>query len=375
MAIEDEDEYKNNVPPENKQQLESSRQNADQISSTAQKQVNDVFNVADIAANLSRLTNISGIAQATIDKGGYDSPQKDTGDVIAAYNEWQKVKDRCAKCPQSISTNAISYLNSGKDQRMPAYQRFANTKGECKDCNKDVKEAANKYIETLRRVEHNNSSRANTAIAPAQAQKGPEGFSLREGANNIQSLFTVREGVEECLPPADSTLAQRESYMTACQTAVAEKTAELETINTVYTETNNAIKLLNRLTPFGKSNDAFNSEINNRAKTLNTVLEEQNKDVNTAKRLAFYENQQYETLLQAEGAVRFVFNALLVIWALIIVKNWFNTHQLDKRSVLLLIVFAIYPIIIMPILKLFIQMYNKIVTMLPVHNAYVNMLQ
>lgn len=367
MGIEDEESYKKNLPASDKQQLSSARDNVDQTNAAAELSIGNTF---------AELTKLTGVANATIDKGGYNSQEKDTYDVMMAYQEWQKAKQESRKCLDKMraaantaiintnnKVNGVQSYDSTTVNR--SYQELSTVKNKCKESNIKVRDAASKYIDTLKRVENNNEQRANSAVPVTSV----EGFEVRQLFEEpILGLFSsntrVIEGLDECDTSLPAGVA-RDSYVAACNRALRERKDLEKEFQVSYVETDNSIKLLNKLSPFGDSSAAFNKDLASRTDTLRDVADEQKKDVYTNQRKSLYEIQQVETLVSIENTVMFVYWALLIIIVIMFFREWFFTREINRKIVLYIILILIFPRVIIPLKNVFMDAYDKITSLLP----------
>lgn len=384
MGIENEDEYKNNMPGDQKAQLESGRSNVDAVNSNAQKRIDNVFKASDAASDFAKLNILTGGAVAAIDKGGYNSPERDTYDVNVAYNDWQSAKKRLMTCPLSVRSSAKNVVEASDSNIQDSYSDYTVVKSNCNGYPLLLRKKANQYIETIKRVENNNRIRENTFIPPAQQTQQSttdntmverftissynevEGFELRSiiGGNRVmEGLDAGAAATDEC--STTLTGIAKTNYETACSAAKNDKTELRKKIDAAYTDANDAIEILNTLAPLGDVGEVYTKELDSRAKTLQTVLEQQKKDVNTSHRKAFYENQQFTLLLGFEGVGNFLYQLLLWVYIAYFIWDIVKTRFVKPRLMIYLVFFIALPNLTVPIYKELLKMGEQIRALLP----------
>jgi len=292
------------------------------------------------------------------------------------YQEWQKAKQESRKCLDKMreaantaiinTNNKVNGVQSYDTTTVNrSYQELNTVKNKCKESHIKVRDTASKYIDTLKRIESNNEQRANTAVPVSSV----EGFEVRRLIEEpILGLFSsntrVIEGLDECDTNLPAGVA-RDSYVAACNRALRERKDLEKEFQVSYVETDNSIKLLNKLSPFGDSSAAFNKDLASRTDTLRDVVDEQKKDVYTNQRKSLYEIQQVETLVSVENTLMFVYWALLIIIVIMFFREWFFTREINRKIVLYIILILIFPRVIVPLKNVFMDTYDKITSLLP----------
>jgi len=353
------------------------------------------------------------IVDKVISQGGFAGEDKDKYDLSQAYIEWIKSRNRYIKCPDEIIKTSVRYtslVNGKADQNeiIKAHRAHLNTTEMCDKSSNNVVSTANKYFEVDRRVRENRLKSQNTYQGFTTMDPIVEKFQTRgsvvEGFNyyNTEDSYIDNSMVSGTLKynqrlpryaqsnkkesdDNKSTLPWNQYYSQCsdsfCENAHGLKDQYIKSINTLFDRAEEKLKLYQSVINMEKT--SANSETKgsttsklddmiaaNNGSALNTVLENQKKDIAIYKQQALYNYDQYNSLSFIEDMIIFVYYAMFVIFVVFSLREYFSPAQTyDKKNIIILILLGIYPKYILVVVIWLLNVLTEITRMLGLKNV------
>lgn len=371
-----------------------------------------------LAKSNNDLTKVKQIIAA----GGFTGPDKDKYTLSLHHAEWIKARNEYMTCPNYIKEKSVKYtaLVNGKatnQEIITAHREWTDIRDKCRKSGKELIEKAEQYVETDRRVRAN--LKAEGDIYPTiqgfqvgrndddeRDDQGLEGFtSIKEGFDfytgssvetntdisgtspaiktynarmpllnekNISGM-TSNNGDDKTILPWNQYYidcdAQDESSRPSCRIAMNKKNDYITATNVLFKK---AELLLNTYYKLTNTAGGSNAEINKLLldSEIKSVLENQQKDIDLYKQNALYDYDEYNSLSFYEDMVAFLYYAVFIIFVGMTLRDLFSSSSggFDKRNLIILIVFAIYPKFILPVVLWILNGLTKLTELLGLKN-------
>ena len=106
-------------------------------------------------------------------------------------------------------------------------------------------------------------------------------------------------------------------------------------------------------------------------KNIKSVIENQKKNIGLYKQNALYDYDEYNSLSFYEDMVSFIYYAVFAILVFMSLREFFSSASgaYDKRNIIILILFGIYPKYILPVVLWILNSLTKITELLGVKNV------
>jgi len=363
----------------------------------------------DIANDLKNIKANISTANKFMESGGVSGPEKDKHDILVAYNEWITSRNILRDCPEKIQELSIRYttLVDGKaneNEIVSTYRMKENIKDECKNAPGNLVNSATKYIELDRRVKQHNIAENNIfpvesiqgfqlreglyagskeeTESESESEFGKEGFKWYRGSgggtveNKRIPLYTeqnVRTGTGTGILKWDDFYTdctiQKDADKQTCKSAMDNKSTYIKAINNLFFEADTLINVLYQLNTNTQSGGTSTSN-DNRIELLKKVVDKQSNEIDLFKQKARYSYEQYNTLSYVEDSFVFIYYALIIIYAVLLASDWFNQGQsFDKKNIIIMLLFIIYPNYILNIILWILAALNKLLQMLGIKNV------
>lgn len=360
----------------------------------------------DMANDLKNIKANIVTANKFMESGGVSGPEKDKHDILVAYNEWITSRNKLRDCPEKIKESSIKYntLVDGKaneNEIIGTYRTKENIKDECKNAPDNLVNAATKYIEIDRRVKQNFIAENN--IFPVESiqgfqlreglylgsqeetDAGKEGFNWYRGGDNGRTvensrlpLYTeknIRTGTGTGILKWDNFYTdctiQLEANKPACSASMNNKSTYVKAINNLFFEADTLINVLYQLKSTTSGSSTSSTSNDDRIQLLKKVADKQSNEIDLFKQKARYSYEQYNTLSYVEDSFLFVYYALIIIFAVLILRDWINVGaSFDKKNIIVIILLIFYPKYILNVILWILTALNKVVQMLGIKNVH-----
>jgi hypothetical protein len=349
-------------------------------SPTNQRSFNDIMASAD--ANMSQVCGV-------VKQGGFTGEARDKSDLLDAYNDWVRARNVYNQCPDKIVKTSVRYttLVNGKadqNQIITAHQEQKQTKETCDKAAADLIRSANKYIETDRRVKENWMKEQQT-FPVETTQTKIENFQVRGGTSVIEGFDFDKE--HQPLPRYDrsatTTIPWNEYYTICgndafCENAHQIKDQYVATVNTLFKKAEEKLVLYKTLIDQKKSQESGTlrgqSTLNNlldgnNGEVVNTVIQNQKKEIDLYKQQALYDYDKYNSLSFIQDTVIFIYYAVFAIFVYMSIRDFYSYGTYDKRNILILILLGIYPKYILNVVLWVLNILNRLAHMLGLKNV------
>jgi len=347
-----------------------------------------------------------------INQGGFTGPEKDKYTISLHHAEWVYARNLYRQCDFNIVDKSTKYTNLVKKKAnnndiVKAYQEWQDIRNKCRSSSNELIEKADQYIETDRRVRENKK-----AVGDMYPDIGgnPDTFQVQrngytnqfvEGFTGVGRItegfdFAEREGVPGVntgskfnarIPLYSDSGAGRATatdkktlpwtqYYRACTGTSAEITkcniANI-TINTyiqkINSEFDRADRLLNVYYTIITKKDNQSKLTLLEEKDIQSILDNQKKNINLYKQNALYDYEEYNSLAFYEDLVHFLYYAVFIIFAVMSLRGLFIGGNIEYRIIGILVVLGIYPKYILPVVLWIVELIEKILEMLGLKNV------
>ena len=353
-----------------------------------------------------------------ISQGGFTGPEKDKYDMSLRHAEWVHSRNLYMKCDNDIKEKSVKYVtldkgNAQNHEIIKAHKEWTNTREICKKSSSDLLEKANKYVETDRRVRENKKAEGEFYPSLSQKVEGfigtetiKEGFDFYNGSDykggnsvlttGTTSGITITPAVmkfNERLPLYTDT--DRSTYSDAhtilpwleyytecsgvseyskklCENANKQKNNYIMTINQLFDRADRLLNTYYKVAPLtGTQNSDQLNEILLNDSNIKSIMDNQKKNIALHKQNALYDYDEYNSLAFYEDLVGFLYYAVLVIFAVMSLRDFFSSASgaYDKRNIIILILLGIYPKYILPVVLWILNGLTKITEMLGIKNV------
>ena len=375
----------------------------------------------DMAADLKNIKSNISTVNKFMESGGVSGPEKDKHDLLVAYNEWITSRNILRDCPDKIKESSIKYTTlvegrANNNEIVSTYRTKENIKEECKNATDNLINSATKYIELDRRVKQNIKSENSTfpvesiqgfqireksynglneinssssvghmsqTETETETETGKEGFTWYRGTNrktvenprlplyteqNIGTgpgtgILTWANFYTDCSIQTDATARQ------VCSASMNNKNTYIKAINNLFFEADTLINVLYQLNQSsGPTSSVANNE--NRVELLKKVVDKQSSEIDLFRQKSRYSYEQYNTLSYVEDSFLFIYYALIILFAVLLVKDWLTAGEsFDKKNMVVLLLLYFYPKYILLIVIWFLNALTKLAHMLGIRNV------
>lgn len=352
-----------------------------QGSTTNQRSFKDIMASAD--ANMSKVCG-------AVKQGGFTGEAKDNSDVFDAYNEWVNARNIYQQCPDKIVKTSVRYttlVNGRADQNqiITAHQERKRTKEMCDKAATVLIQSAEKYIEIDRRAKENWMKEQQTfPVQPKQTK--PETFQVRGGTSVIEGFdFNKAQAPLPRYDKSATTTIPWNDYYTECgasdafcENAHQIKDQYIATVNTLFKKAEEKLVLYKTLIDQQRSQTSGvlrgQSTLNNlldgtNGEVVNTVIQNQKKEIDLYKQQALYDYDQYNSLSFIQDMAIFVYYAVFAIFVYMSIRDFYSYGNYDKRNILILILLGIYPKYILIVVLWILNVLTTITHMLGLKNV------
>ena len=364
--------------------------------------------------------------------GGYTGEEKCKYETSLAHAEWLHSRNLEKKCTNDVKEKSVKYtaLVNGKAETHEinkAHKEWTDIRDNCGKSASDVIEKANQYIETDRRCRAN--KQADNDIYPSlTTDEKKAGFEVRREVNteNVEGFVgtsgSIKEGFDfyngsayngsnSVIDPASgttpaimkfnarlprytdtdknttvaatNTILPWSEYYTDCTSGMTRIQTELcknaniqidkyaNTINTLFDRADDLLNTYYKLSITGGQSPEKLNEILLSDKNIKSVIENQKKNIALHKQNALYDYDEYNSLSFYEDLVSFIYYAVFAILVLMSLREFFSSASgaYDKRNIIILILFGIYPKYILPVVLWILNSLTKITELLGVKNV------
>jgi hypothetical protein len=348
-----------------------------------------------------------------INQGGFTGPEKDKYTISLHHAEWIYARNLYRQCDFNIVDKSTKYTNLVKKKAnnndiVKAYQEWQDIRNKCRSSSNELIEKADQYIETDRRVRENKKAVGDMypdiggKPEPFEVQRSgytnqlvegfagvgriTEGFDFAEQertpGDNSNSKFNARFPLYSDSEAGRATTTYQktlpwEQYYRACTGTSADITkcniANI-TINTyiqkINSEFDRADWLLNAYYAIiTKSDSQSNLTLLLEEKDIQSILDNQKKNINLYKQNALYDYEEYNSLAFYEDLVHFLYYAIFIIFAVLSLRGLFTGGNIEYRIIGILVVLGIYPKYILPVVLWIVELIEKILEMLGLKNV------
>ena len=350
-----------------------------------------------------------------INEGGFSGAERDKYLMSLHHAEWVQSRIVYSDCDRDIDKKSVEYtaLVKGKAQsheRIKAHQEWENTRNKCKESSRNLMNKATQYIETDRRVRGNIKAEADIYPPVGSGQQGfqvrRDGFmvdsgGVKEGFNfygdttkfigntmigavpNQISKFNVRlpllsdSGSLRTTDISNTILPWGEYYVTCdnqgdataiakCKVAMKKKNYYISAINKQFDRANT---LLNTYYNVSNKNKNQSNLTLLEEKDIQSILENQKKNIALIKQNALYDYDEYNSLAFYEDLVLFLYYAVFSIFVFMSIREYYSVSSYDKRNIAILILLGIYPKYILQVVLWILNGLTKITEMLGLKNV------
>lgn len=335
-----------------------------------------------------------------INQGGFSGPEKDKYDMSLHHAEWIQSRNTYIDCDDNVNKKSIEYtaLVKGKAQSyeiIKAHKEWENTRNKCKKSEDDVMKKANQYIETDRRVRENKKADGDTYPPVEGFQVGREGFNFYEKQDIVENpligdvpnqvrSYNVRLPLLSDPDNSRTTidgktiLPWKEYYIDCevqydndksksnCKNALIKKNDYVVAINREFKRVDN---LLNTYYNVSVKKDNQNNLTLLDDTDINSILENQKKNIELIKQNAQYDYDEYNSLSFYEDLVFFLYYALFVMFVFISLREYFSSSSYDYKNIVILILLGTYPKFILPLTLWILNGLTKVTEMLGLKNV------
>ena len=348
-----------------------------------------------------------------INQGGFTGPEKDKYTISLHHAEWIYARNLYRQCDFNIVDKSTKYTNlvkkkANKNDIVKAHQEWQDIRNKCRSSSNELIEKADQYIETDRRVRENKKAAGD--IYP-DIGGNPDTFQVQRSGYTNQFIegFTgvgrITEGfdfAEQERAPGDNSISKLNAriplysdsgagratttyqktlpwtqYYRACSGTDAEITQckiANSTINTyiqkINSEFDRADWLLNAYYAIvTKSDSQSNLTLLLEEKDIQSILDNQKKNINLYKQNALYDYEEYNSLAFYEDLVHFLYYAVFIIFAVMSLRGLFTGGNIEYRIIGILVVLGIYPKYILPVVLWIVELIEKILEMLGLKNV------
>lgn len=355
-----------------------------------------------------------------INQGGFTGPEKDKYMISLHHAEWVYARNLYRQCDYNIMDKSTKYTNlvkkkANNNEIVKAHKEWEDMRNKCRASSNELVKKADQYIETDRRVRANKkadgdiypqiggqpepfqvqrSSYTNQTVqgfAGGQGRNITEGFDFAElkdpPGSNPNNTFNARvpmynDSGTRRTTATDKTTLPWEQYYINCEN-LGEGSTEADrtkcknanvTINTyiqkINSEFDRADWLLNTYYAIiTKSNN--NSQLTTllEQRDIQSIMENQKKNINLYKQNALYDYEEYNSLAFYDDLVHFLYYAVFVIFAVMSLRGVFTGGNIDYRIIGIVILFAIYPKYILQVVLWIVGFIEKIFEMLGLKNV------
>jgi len=350
-----------------------------------------------------------------INEGGFSGAERDKYMMSLHHAEWVQSRIVYSDCDRDIDKKSIEYtaLVKGKAQTheiIKAHQEWVDTRNKCKESSSNLMNKATQYIETDRRVRANKLAEGDIYPPVGSGQQGfqvkREGFivdsnDIKEGFNfyedttkfignptigvvpNQTSKFNVRlpllsdTGSLRTTDLNNTILPWVEYYVTCdnqgdataiekCNVAMTKKNYYISAINKQFDRAN--ILLNTYYNVSNKNNNQSNLTLLEE-KDIQSILENQKKNIALIKQNALYDYDEYNSLAFYEDLVLFLYYAVFSIFVFMSIREFYSVSSYDKRNIVILILLGTYPKYILQVVLWILNGLTKITEMLGLKNV------
>ena len=317
----------------------------------------------------------------------------ETHEINKAHKEWTDIRDKCGKSMTDVIEKANKYVETDRRCRLD--------KAADNDISPSLLSDANKAgFEVRREV---NTENVEGFFGNSRGIR--EGFDFYNGSayNGGNSVITPASGTTPAImkfnkrlpryadgegngasskPETDTILPWSEYYipctsgMTRIQTELC-KNANIQidiyanTINTLFDRADDLLNTYYKLSITGDQSSEKLNEILLSDKNIKSVIENQKKNIGLYKQNALYDYDEYNSLSFYEDMVSFIYYAVFAILVFMSLREFFSSASgaYDKRNIIILILFGIYPKYILPVVLWILNSLTKITELLGVKNV------
>jgi hypothetical protein len=348
-----------------------------------------------------------------INQGGFTGPEKDKYTISLHHAEWVYARNLYRQCDFNIMDKSTKYTNlvkkkANKNDIVKAHQEWQDMRNKCRSSSNELIEKADQYIETDRRVRENKKAEGDMypdiggKLEPFQVIRSgytnqlvegftgvgriTEGFDFAEQerapGDNSNSKFNARiplysdSGTGRVAATDKKTLPWNQYYReclgtdadrTQCKIANTTINAYIQKINSEF---DRADWLLNAYYAIlTKSDSQSNLTLLLEEKDIQSILDNQKKNINLYKQNALYDYEEYNSLAFYEDLVYFLYYAVFIIFAVMSLRGLFTGGNIEYRIIGILVVLGIYPKYILPVVLWIVELIEKILEMLGLKNV------
>jgi hypothetical protein len=377
--------------------------------------------------------NLTKVRQI-ISQGGFTGPEKDKYELSLAHAEWVHARNTERKCDNEVRETSVKYtaLVNGKAQTHEinkAHSDWKTVRTKCSKIDSELLEKANKYIEVDRRVRQNkqatdeypatlpsgSTTRERFQVARGEGVTGVEGFTGTKEGFDFYNGTVYEDGNSDLLQASGTTPAVMKfnvrlpQYSDSTQSTSVNnegKTATILPWSEYYVDcekahpgdTSDVIQARTRCKNANIEKDKYIMRINHEfdradrllniyyniqlkssyrgnpnyldSKDVETLLENQKKNIALSKQNALYDYDEYNSLSFYEDLVSFLYYAVFAIFVLMSLREFFSSSgAYDKRNIVILILLGLYPKYILPVVLWLLNGLTRVAEILGLKNV------
>jgi len=319
-----------------------------------------------------------------------------THEINKAHKEWTDIRDKCGKSMTDVIEKANKYVETDRRCRLDKAADNDISPSLLSDANKagfEVRREVNTenvegFIGTSGGIRegfdfYNGSAYngGNSVITPASATAPAiMKFNKRlpryadgegNGASSDDVANTILPWSEYYINCGGLSVAETALCVAANHDSTDTTHVSIDnfnsTINALFDKAHRLLILYNGVL---KSSYTQNTSLLTSADT-NSILENQKKNIGLYKQNALYDYDEYNSLSFYEDMVSFIYYAVFAILVFMSLREFFSSASgaYDKRNIIILILFGIYPKYILPVVLWILNSLTKITELLGVKNV------
>jgi hypothetical protein len=317
-----------------------------------------------------------------------------THEINKAHKEWTDIRDKCGKSMTDVIEKANKYVETDRRCRLDKAADNDISPSLLSDANKagfEVRREVNTenvegFIGTSGGIKEGfdfyNGSAHNggnsvvvgaTSTTPVTIMKFNK--RLPRYADGERNRASSDDDTNTILPWGDyytpCTSGMTHIQTELCQNANIEIDKYANTINTLFNRADDLLNTYYKVSLTSSQSPEKLNEILLSDKNIKSVIENQKKNIALHKQNALYDYDEYNSLSFYEDMVSFIYYAVFAILVFMSLREFFSSASgaYDKRNIIILILFGIYPKYILPVVLWILNSLTKLTELLGVKNV------
>jgi hypothetical protein len=317
----------------------------------------------------------------------------ETHEINKAHKEWTDIRDKCGKSMTDVIEKANKYVETDRRCRLDKAADNGISPSLLSDANKagfEVRREVNTenvegFIGTSGGIKegfdfYNGSAHngGNSVITPASGTvPAIMTFNKRlpRYADGERNRASSDDNTNTILPWGDyytpCTSGMNRIQTELCQNANIQIDKYANTINTLFDISDDLLNTYYKVSLTSSQSPEKLNEILLSDKNIKSVIENQKKNIALHKQNALYDYDEYNSLSFYEDMVSFIYYAVFAILVFMSLREFFSSASgaYDKRNIIILILFGIYPKYILPVVLWILNSLTKLTELLGVKNV------